>query len=170
MTHPPPLPSPAAAGWWGRHWRWAMPLLVIGSLAAIVGCCAWSLWRWSQAAHASAPLREAMRRATCSVEVVAALGEPLQAGRLPYGNMHTGLDGRREVGLFVGLEGPRGDGTLIVQGTREDDRWDYPVMYVLGADEVTIDLSALDDAEAALECELATCRAEGRCPAIPRTR
>ena len=30
MTLPPPIPThgPKPAGWWSRHWRWAMPVAV----------------------------------------------------------------------------------------------------------------------------------------------
>lgn len=165
MRQPPPLPCDlgASRGWWARHWRWAMPLCIVAGVVVLGGGTAWSLLRWSDAVHGSAPMREAMRRVNCSAEVVAAFGEPLRAERMPLGNMQTQLNGRHDVGLMVGLEGPRGAGTLFVQGTRVDGAWDYPVMYVLGKDKRTFDLSALDDAEAAQECALAECRAVGDC-------
>ena len=61
------------------------------------------------------------------------------------------------------LAAPEGQGRLIVQGIRRNDVWDYPVMYVLGDDKQTFDLTALDDAEAAGECALQECRARGGC-------
>ena len=51
-----------------------------------------------------------------------------------------------------------------MKGTRSDDVWDYPVMYVLAEDKQTFDLTALDDDEAAHECELQACRDRGECP------
>ncbi|SET75983.1 cytochrome c oxidase assembly factor Coa1 family protein [Stenotrophomonas indicatrix] len=165
MTLPPPIPAPStlAPGWWCRHWRWAMPLAVLLFLAALGGAIAWSVLRWTEAAHDSAPMREAMRRAGCSVELVQVFGEPLQAGTLPLGSMQTAINGERDVGLTVALEGPHAHGRLFVKGTRSDDVWDYPVMYVLAEDKQTFDLSALDDAEAAGECELQACRDRGEC-------
>ncbi|AWH19325.1 hypothetical protein C1922_19395 [Stenotrophomonas sp. ZAC14D2_NAIMI4_7] len=165
MPLPPPVPAHAApaTGWWRRHWRWAMPLAVVLLLASLGGATAWSLLRWSEAARDSAPMREAMRRAGCSIELVQAFGEPLQADAMPVGSMQTAIDGQRNVGLIVGLQGPDARGRLFVQGSRRDDVWDYPVMYVLGEDEQTFDLSALDDAEAAEECALRECRARGGC-------
>ncbi|OBU69111.1 hypothetical protein A9K58_05130 [Stenotrophomonas maltophilia] len=166
MTLPPPLPShaPAPAGWWRRHWRWAMPLAVVLVLGMAGGLAAWSMLRWGEAARESPPMREALRRAGCSIELVTAFGEPLRAGSLPLGSMQTAINGQRDVGLTVGLEGPRARGRLFVQGTRRDDAWDYPVMYVLGEDKQTFDLTALDDGEAARECELQACRDRGECP------
>jgi len=105
-----------------------------------------------------------MRRAACSVELVQVLGEPLRADAMPLGSMRTAIDGQRTIGLTVGLGGPQGQGRLFVTGIHRDGVWDYPVMYVLGEDKQTFDLTALDDAEAAGECALQECRARGGCP------
>jgi len=165
MHLPPPIPGHRAAspGWWRRHWRWAMPLSVVLFLGALCGMIAWSVLRWSEAAHESPPMREAMRRAACSIELVQVLGEPLRADAMPLGSMQTAYDGRRDVVLTVALDGPQGQGRLFVTGIRRDDVWDYPVMYVLGEDKQTFDLTALDDAEAAGECALQACRERGGC-------
>lgn len=166
MTLPPPIPSHCTrpAGWWSRHWRWAMPLTVVMVLGVAGGIVAWSVLRWSEAARESPPMREALRRAGCSVELVEAFGEPLRTGSMPLGSMQTAIDGQRDVGLTVALEGSRAHGRLFVQGSRRDDVWDYPVMYVLGENKQTFDLSALDDHEAADECALQECRDRGECP------
>jgi len=166
MSLPPPIPGHCTAppGWWRRHWRWAMPLAVLLFLGALAGAISWSVLRWSDAARESPPMREAMRRAGCSIELVQVFGEPLHARGLPLGSMQTAINGHRDVGLTVALEGPLAQGRLFVKGTRADDVWDYPVMYVLADDKQTFDLSALDDEEAARECELQTCRANGDCP------
>lgn len=166
MNLPPPIPHrhPASNGWWRRNWRWAMPLSVLLFLGGMGGMIAWSVLRWSEAAHESPPMREAMRRAGCSIELVQVLGEPLRSAAVPLGSMQTAFDGQRDVGLTVALEGPQGQGRLFVQGVRRNDVWDYPVMYVLGEGKQTYDLTALDDAEAAGECALQECRERGGCP------
>ncbi|WP_294992575.1 cytochrome c oxidase assembly factor Coa1 family protein [uncultured Stenotrophomonas sp.] len=166
MTLPPPIPGHAtpADGWWRRHWRWAMPLSVVLVLATVAGVVGWSVLRWSEAARESPPMREALRRAGCSIELVEAFGEPLRADSMPLGSMQTALNGQRDIGLTVAVEGPHAHGRLFVKGTRSDDVWDYPVMYVLGENKQTFDLTALDDDEAAHECELQACRDRGECP------
>ncbi|MDH1275695.1 cytochrome c oxidase assembly factor 1 family protein [Stenotrophomonas sp. GD03937] len=140
-----------------------MPLTVVMVLGVAGGIVAWSVLRWSEAARESPPMREALRRAGCSVELVEAFGEPLRTGSMPLGSMQTAIDGQRDVGLTVALEGSRAHGRLFVQGSRRDDVWDYPVMYVLGENKQTFDLSALDDDEAADECALQECRDRGGC-------
>lgn len=141
-----------------------MPVAVLLVLGGAGGTVAWSVLRWSEAARESPPMREALRRAGCSIELVEAFGEPLRAESMPLGSMQTAINGQRDVGLTVALEGPRANGRLFVKGTRSDDVWDYPVMYVLGEDRQTFDLTALDDDEAAQECELQACRERGECP------
>jgi hypothetical protein len=141
-----------------------MPLAVVLVLGVAGGIVAWSVLRWSEAARESPPMREALRRAGCSVELVEAFGEPLRTGSMPLGSMQTAINGQRDVGLTVALEGSRAHGRLFVQGSRRDDVWDYPVMYVLGENKQTFDLTALDDDEAAQECELQACRERGECP------
>ena len=166
MQKPTPIPGyrPASAGWWRRHWRWAIPLSVLLLLGVGGGIIIWSVLRWSEAVRESPPMREALRRAGCSIEVAQVLGEPLLADAIPLSITQITVNGERDVGLVVGLEGPQGRARLIVEGTRRNDVWDYPVMYVLGEDQATFDLTALDDAEAAGECALQECRERGGCP------
>ena len=165
MQKPTPIPGyrPASAGWWRRHWRWAIPLSVLLLLGVGGGIIIWSVLRWSEAVRESPPMQEALRRAGCSIEVAQVLGEPLRADAMPLGSMQTAYDGRRDVALTVALDGPQGQGRLFVTGIRRDDVWDYPVMYVLGEDKQTFDLTALDDSEAAGECALQACRERGGC-------
>lgn len=165
MQKPTPIPGyrPASAGWWRRHWRWAIPLSVLLLLGVGGGIIIWSVLRWSEAVRESPPMREALRRAGCSIEVAQVLGEPLLADAIPLSITQITVNGERDLGLVVGLEGPQGRARLIVEGTRRNDVWDYPVMYVLGEDQATFDLTALDDAEAAGECALQECRERGGC-------
>lgn len=170
MTPPPALPGDRCTeGWWCRHWRWAMPLsvlLAVLSLAAAVGV---ALWMWSHGSRSSAPYQEAMRRARCSVELVAELGEPIQDGYLPAGSMYRDTQGSTSQ-FEVALSGPQGEARMFLEARRgAEGRWDYPVLYVLTEQPEAIDLTALDDAEAATVCALQECRANGDClgPALP---
>lgn len=66
--------------------------------------------------------------------------------------------------FLVHLNGPRGHARMFLQATRQQGEWDYPMLYVLAGQSEPIDLTALDDAEAAQECALRDCRARGDCP------
>ncbi|MCF7750217.1 cytochrome c oxidase assembly factor 1 family protein [Bacillus subtilis subsp. subtilis] len=166
MHQPPPLPGarPAGPGWWRRHWRWALPLTVLLTTAAAAGLIWFVLVQWSQFSRGSEPYQEAMRRARCSVDLVAHLGEPIQDGFLPMGGMESSSTGTGSSQFVVQLRGPHGKGRLFLQAQREQGQWDYPMLYVLVKDAEPIDLTALDDAEAAQECALEACRGQGDCP------
>ncbi|HAI46696.1 Cytochrome oxidase complex assembly protein 1 [compost metagenome] len=164
MHQPPPLPT-HRPGWWQRHWRWAVPLLVLACGAAAAAVVWFMLVQWSQVTRGTEPYQEAMRRARCSVELVAHLGEPIQDGFLPMGGLESSSDGSGSSQFVVHLDGPRGKGRLFLRAEREHGQWDYPMLYVVTAASDTVDLTALDDAEAATECALEACRAQGQCPA-----
>lgn len=85
MNQPPPLPGArrAGTGWWRRHWRWAMPLAVLSASAAAAAVVWLAVTQWAHWSRSSEPYQEAMRRARCSVELVAVLGEPSKTGSYP---------------------------------------------------------------------------------------
>jgi len=165
MIQPPPLRAAVAAahGRWRRHWRWALPLAVIAVTAAVAAVVWLALARWSQWSRGSEPYQEAMRRARCSVELVAALGEPIQDGYLPTGSMHSHSSGSGNSQFLVHLHGPHGSARMFMAAKRDQGQWDYPMLYVLIGQAEPIDLTTLDDAEAAGECALEECREQGRC-------
>ena len=37
-SSPPPIPQPPPPGWWSRHWKWAVPVLVGSVLCLFVAC------------------------------------------------------------------------------------------------------------------------------------
>jgi hypothetical protein len=161
MTSPPVLTGKTAStGWWRRHWRWAMPLAVVVGIVAAVGAVWFALSQWAYWSKSSTPYQEAMRRARCNIELVQALGEPVQDGYLPAGSMHT--TGQSQ--FVIALSGPRGDGRLFLNARRSGGQWDYPMLYVVTDGKEAIDLTALDDEEAADSCALEECRANGQCP------
>ena len=169
MNPPPPLAGARASGhgWWRRrrHWRWLLPLAVLATAAAIAALVWLALAKWSQWSRGSEPYQEAMRRARCSVELVAALGEPIQDGYLPTGSMASDASGSGNSQFLVHLHGPQGNARMFMAAKRDQGQWDYPMLYVLVGKAEPIDLTALDDAEAAGECALQECREQGRCAA-----
>ena len=164
MTLPPALPgSTVPTGWWRRHWRWAMPMAVVVGMAAAAGAVGFALSQWAYWSKSSTPYQEAMRRARCNIELVAALDEPLRDGYLPAGSMHS--NGQSQ--FVIAVSGPQGNGRIFLNAKRAGEHWDYPMLYVVTDGKEAIDLAALDDLEAADSCALEECRAKGDCPPPP---
>lgn len=127
MNQPPPLPGArrAGTGWWRRHWRWAMPLAVLSASAAAAAVVWLAVTQWAHWSRSSEPYQEAMRRARCSVELVAVLGEPIEDGFLPAGSMRSAPGGGGHSQFLVHLNGPRGHARMFLQATRQQGEWDY---------------------------------------------
>src|SRR4051812_26805937 len=85
---PPPLPG-ARRGWWGRNWKWAVPvgclvpLVVCGGLFGGIFAAVFGALRSSDA------YKTAIGRAQGDQAVVAALGSPVEGGYLVSGNINV---------------------------------------------------------------------------------
>src|SRR4051795_9689338 len=115
MTQPPPpVPQPTPPqrkGWWGRNWKWTLPvgcltpiLVCGGGLALIVGVVFGSI-------RSSDVYKEAVAQARSSPAVVTALGSPVETGMLLSGRINVnGSSG--DADLAIPIHGPRGRGKI----------------------------------------------------------
>lgn len=115
--------------WFARHWFWVVPvgcLSVLALVAAFVGAILLVVFG---AMRSSDAYGIAMERAEQSDEVVAALGEPIEAGWLVSGNIQVnGPSG--DANLSVPLSGPSGEGTLYVVAEKKAGQWHFDTMEV----------------------------------------
>lgn len=123
----------AQRNWWQRNWKWAVPVGGLSVLALFAVAIFAMLSLVSGMMRSSEPYRHALAQARASAEVVAALGEPIEAGFMPSGNINISND-TGEANLSIGLEGPDGEATLYVEATRKRKRWSYQTLMVVLAD------------------------------------
>lgn len=120
---------PAHPNWWQRNWKWCVPvlaaLLLVLFAAFIVGIVALVFG----AIKSSTPYQHAITRAQADPAVVAALGEPIQAGWFVQGNIGTSGSGG-EADLAIPLDGARADGTLYVVAEKHAGEWRYGTLAV----------------------------------------
>lgn len=140
MPTPPPLPQPTSSDWWGRNWKWFVPLLclVLALLAAgVVGFVALLLGFLKS----SDPYQGAVARARAEPALVEALGGPITEGFFTTGSINlNGPSGAAE--LSIPLEGPAGKATLYVEATRKLGVWHYDGLVAeIAATRRRIDLS-----------------------------
>lgn len=132
-TIPPPLPPhvPTAAaaprGWWQRHWKWALPIVVVGAFAVVVAFIALILFTLRGSMMGSDVYRDAMVRASAHPELVDALGAPIEAGFMPMGSISKSSEdgGSGRADLVISLSGPRGSGELVATAERRRGAWMY---------------------------------------------
>lgn len=117
--------------WWKRNWKWALPtggcLLVIIVFAVMVGGAIWGV---SNLLTESTPSTVALEKAMQNEEVTSLLGTPIETVGIPAGNVHY-ENGTQSASLSIPIKGPKGEGTIRVDGEGENDTWVYSTMKVL---------------------------------------
>lgn len=138
---------------WSRHWKWAVPVIVLGILAAFAAFVASVLLLVSHLLKGSEPYRHAVALARQEPRVIAALGEPMTEGWLPTGHYNTaGTSGAAD--FEITLNGPRGEGHLYVEARRRAGRWEYHTLsFAPPGDAARIDLPHDPPAQDADRCD-----------------
>ncbi|WP_368563095.1 cytochrome c oxidase assembly factor Coa1 family protein [Pseudoxanthomonas sp. UTMC 1351] len=120
------VPQP---NWWGRNWKWFVPVLAVVMLALFAAFFAAIFAFVFGMMKSSEPYREAVARATANPQIVQALGEPIESGYFVQGNISTqGTTG--EANLAIPLKGPKGSAKVYVDASQSAGRWEYKTLVV----------------------------------------
>ncbi|AJC46747.1 cytochrome c oxidase assembly factor Coa1 family protein [Xanthomonas sacchari] len=141
MSSPPPLPGtpgptsttalpPVKRGWWARHWKWAVPLIVLVLGALLLASIAVFVLGIARVTKSSEPYRVGVMAAQHDPRVAAALGAPIKDGIMPSGSISTS-GGSGNADLSVSLHGTRANGTLYIEAERHAGEWRYTTLQVL---------------------------------------
>jgi len=123
------LPSPASPSWFGRNWKWVVPVGCLSIIAAFVAFLAGIFLVVFGFLRSSDVYQYALERATSNEAVVEALGEPVEPGWYLTGSIEVqGASGQADVSIPIA--GPRGKGTIFVSARKTAGRWDYQVLEV----------------------------------------
>lgn len=114
--------------WFRRNWTWFVPTLGCGTIIvffiiAIVGI--FSLIGGSE------PTLQGLEKASKNPEIIKFLGEPIEKYGIPSGEMTYNSSSGSRVDLAIPIKGPKGKGTLIIKGIKENDTWEYQKLFVL---------------------------------------
>jgi hypothetical protein len=122
----PTVPQP---NWWGRNWKWFVPVLAVVMLTLFAAFLAAIFAFVFGMMKSSEPYQEAMARAAANPQIAQALGEPIEAGRFVQGNISTqGPSG--EANLAIPVKGPNGAATIYVEAIRSAGLWNYETLVV----------------------------------------
>ncbi|WP_225411100.1 cytochrome c oxidase assembly factor 1 family protein [Stigmatella hybrida] len=146
-------------GWWGRNWKWVVP---VGCLTPVLMCgCfgALGLYFISSAIKSSDAYQQAVALVSENPEVQEVLGTPIEFG-FPRGSVNTD-SGEGRASLNIPVEGPKASGTLRVEALSVGGTWTFerlevevpgrepiPLMEPPMDDELPPGLEALPDEEA----------------------
>jgi len=120
------MPTAPPPGWWSRNWIWCVPVLVVTAAVFIAGCIFLLVSLVFGAIKSTEPYKDSVAKAMSDPQVQEALGTPIKDGFFFTGNINTSNDSG-DASLSIPLEGPKGKGTLHVEGTRSGGVWTYPV-------------------------------------------
>ena len=138
-------PTVAQPNWWGRNWKWFVPVLAVVMLALFAAFLAAIFAFVFGMMKSSEPYREALTRATANPQTVQALGEPIEPGYFVQGNISTqGASG--EASFVIPLKGPKGSAKIYVDATQSAGLWEYKTLVVqIEGNHQRVDL--LDDSD-----------------------
>jgi hypothetical protein len=118
------MDQPHQRSWWGRNWKWVVPLgcltpfLLMGGCVALVAVLAFGSLK---NCDAYAKSLEAVR---ANKEVEAVLGAPLMPSFFVMGHIFVGnSDGHAEVSYEV--SGPKGSATVQAVAEKKNGEWEF---------------------------------------------
>jgi hypothetical protein len=123
---PPPMPRP---NWFGRNWKWVVPLgcllpaLFVGGCGLVAFLFATGIMKQSDA------YKIALARAQANTAVIEAIGSPISQTGIVSGNSNVS-EAVGEANLSIPLSGPKGKATLYVEAKKSADTWFFQTMVV----------------------------------------
>ena len=114
--------------WWGRNWKWVVPLGCLSLVLLALGLVAAVFWL----IKSSGAYSEAIERARADCEVQTALGAPVLPGWSVSGSVNvSGPSGHAE--FATPLRGTHRSGTLYVTATKTAGEWHFELLQVAPA-------------------------------------
>src|ERR1043165_2736814 len=123
---PPPM---RPTTWFGRNWKWAVP---IGCLLPVLfsGGCALAIFFFAIGVLKQSDVyKNAVARAQTNSKVIEAIGSPISQTGIVSGSSNVN-GGAGETNLSIPPSGPKGTAKLYVEGKKSADVWYFQTMQV----------------------------------------
>jgi hypothetical protein len=125
-SSPPPMPP---KNWFGRNWKWVVPVGCLLPILSIAGFALAVFYFVVGVMKESDAYKMALARAQTNPAVIEAIGSPISQTGIVAGNSNvTGPTG--EAKLSIPLSGPKGKATLYVEAKKSADIWSFQTMLV----------------------------------------
>jgi hypothetical protein len=122
-------PSRQPTSWFGRNWKWFVPLGCFIPCAGFLGFLASIVLAVFGFVRSSDVYQHALEEASTHPAVIEALGEPVKPGWYVSGSIHVqGSTGNADIAIPI--TGPHGKGTVFAVAKKSAGRWDYEVLEV----------------------------------------
>jgi hypothetical protein len=124
----PPLPPPMPpTNWFGRNWKWVVPVGCLLPVFFIGGCAVAIFFFAIGVLKQSDVYKTSLARTQANPAVIEAIGSPISQTGIVSGNSNVnGATG--EANLSIPLRGPKGKATLYVEARKSADIWYFQTM------------------------------------------
>jgi Cytochrome oxidase complex assembly protein 1 len=120
------MPQP---NWFGRNWKWVVPLGCLLPVVFVAGCGLLAFLFATDIMKQSDAYKIALARAQANVAVIEAIGSPISQTGIVSGKSNvSGPTG--QANLAIPLSGPKGKATLCVEAKKSADTWFFQTTVV----------------------------------------
>jgi Cytochrome oxidase complex assembly protein 1 len=121
--------SPPPKSWFEKNWKWFVPVVTGGALLLAFAFVAAVYLFASSIIRNTFPYHFATQHALESSVVSERLGAPLHIGWFIVGQInYTNSDGTAY--LRIPISGPKGKGTIVLEGKRSEGHWNFETLEV----------------------------------------
>lgn len=122
---------PKRKNWFARNWKWAVPvsgcLLIIIAFVVFAGSMILGL---SNLFQGSTPYKQALALAKSNLQVIEALGEPVETNGTIKGSF-TLNNSEGHANFDIPIKGPKDKAILYVDADKQEDSWIYHTLQVV---------------------------------------
>ncbi|MCX7426291.1 MAG: cytochrome c oxidase assembly factor Coa1 family protein [Planctomycetia bacterium] len=142
-----PVAEPRQRSWFGRNWWWVLLVALALFLLICCGVCGGFFLTGVTVFKNSEPYQLALEKVKQDPEVVKRLGEPIEDGFIPQGNVNINND-RGDATLNFDVTGPNGTAHVMSQSRLINGKWGLTQLGVTFDDgqRITIDTVGGGDA------------------------
>jgi hypothetical protein len=116
--------------WWGRNWKWFVPVVCILPLITCAGVCTGLVGGAFGVLKSSWAYTEGVALAQNNPTVIAELGKPIEPSWMVTGNINVNGNSGNAT-LVIPLSGPKNKGVLFVTATQKGEAWSFEQAEVL---------------------------------------
>ena len=139
---PPVLSSlPPRPTWFGRNWKWFIPLICIVPVALFIGFFVLLFTVITGVLKSTDAYQIPLATAKTNSLVISAIGSPVKDGFFTTGNVHSSAATTANANLAIPISGPNGRATIHVVATKSSGIWTFSTMTVT-AGGTTINLQS----------------------------
>ena len=143
------MDQPPGRSWWGRNWKWVLPLGCLAPFVLVGGCVAAGIILIFGSLKNSDAYHKSLEAVRANKEVEDVLGAPIEPSFVVSGNIYVGNSGGRAQ-VSYDVTGPKGSATVYAVAEKKDGEWTFRSIKVYPKDSgKRIDVRLDDDVDPA---------------------